>query len=127
MEELVCRMLRGGLRPFEIATRLSLSYDLVQKICRDSGIPYSGRHLTDSEKREIRRLRELEGLPIRTIAGKVGRSKTVVGLVVRRRFLAVQDQGGKQIRPEFLKVPRRCPRHGLVRLWPCVACQADPD
>ncbi|TWU66433.1 helix-turn-helix domain-containing protein [Crateriforma conspicua] len=126
MKDLILSLLQQGKRPFEIANQLSLSYDLVQEICQESGILYPGKHLSDSEKQTIRRLREQEGLPIRAIAIRMGRSKTAVGVHVRRRFEKVQDEGGTEVKPKMLKVPRRCPRHGLVRMWPCVACAADP-
>ena len=126
MEELVLRMLRDGLRLFEIADRISISYDHVQEIASRSGIQYAGKHLSDSQKQEIRRLRELEGLPIRTVAVQLGVSKSTVGRWSRARYLNVQDEGGTEVQPEMLKQAKRCPRHGMVRLWPCIACQADP-
>jgi len=124
MRELVLILLRQGLRPFEITNRLSLPYDVVHKIALGSGIDYPGKHITDEDKQQIRTLRELEGLPIRTIAMQMGIGKSTVGRWSRARFLKVQDEGGKAVAPEALKVPRRCPQHGLVRLWPCVACAA---
>lgn len=124
MRELVLNLLRQDLRPFEIANRLSLPYEAVHEIAIGSGIRYAGKHLTDAEKKQLLNLRELEGLPIRTIATQMGIGKTTVGRWSRDRFLKVQDEGGKAVAPEMLKVPRRCPQHGLVRLWPCVACAA---
>lgn len=126
MRELVLRMLREGLRPFEIAQRLSISYDVVHEIALNSGIRYAGKHLTLNEKNELLRLREIEGLPIRSVALAMGISKTTVGRWSRERYLRVQDDGGTAVTPSMLKVPRGCPRHGLIRLWPCVACAADP-
>lgn len=125
MRELVLQMLRSGKRPFEIARSLSLPYETVHTIASESGIHFPGKHLTEDQKKELRRLRELEGLPIRTIATRMGVSKTTVGRWSRLRYIAIQSEGGK-FQPEMLKVPKRCPRHGLVRLWPCVACNADP-
>lgn len=126
MRDMVLRLLANGERPFEIASRLSVSPWAVRKIARESGLPYGGKHLTPDEKKEIKRLREIEGLPIRTIAARIGKSKSAVGNVSRRQYLKVADQGGTVARPEMLKTPKRCPRHGLMRLWPCVACLADP-
>lgn len=126
MRDLVLYLLRQGLRPFEIANRLSLPYEVVHEIALSSGIRYAGKHLTAEEKQQLQRLRELEGLPIRTIATQMGIGKSTVGRWSRARFLKVQDEGGKAVRPENLKTPKRCPRHGLLRIWPCVACAADP-
>lgn len=126
MRDVVLNLLRQGFRPIQIASKLSLSYEVVHEIAFHSGIRYPGKHMTDAERVEVKRLRELEGLPIRAIAIRTGLSKTTVGNYSRRQFLKIQNQGGNEVAPEFLKVPRRCPRHGLVRLWPCVACAADP-
>lgn len=126
MRDLVLSLLRQGLRPFEIANRLSLPYEVVHEIALHSGIRYAGKHLTPEEKEQLRRLRELEGLPIRKIATQMGIGKSTVGRWSRARFLKVQDEGGKAVRPAELKTPKRCPRHGLMRLWPCVACAAEP-
>jgi hypothetical protein len=126
MRDVVLVLLRQGMRPIQIASRLSLPYEAVHEIAFSSGIRYPGKHMTEAEKAEVKRLRELEGLPIRAIALRIGVSKTTVGNFSRRQFLKVQSQGGDEVAPEFLKVPKRCPRHGLVRLWPCVACAADP-
>ncbi len=120
----IMRMLTDGMRPFQIANQLGLTYEFVHTICFASEIRYAGRHLTQAMKDEIRRLREIEGLPIRKIAQRLGVSKTVVGVWSRRRYLAVQRQGGTTVVPVPLKTPKRCPVHGLVRLWPCVACAA---
>lgn len=126
MREQVLAMLRSGLRPIEIARQMSLPYDVIYGIAKDSGIRFAGKHLTDEEKKEVRRLRELHGYSVRVTARQLGLSKTAVGRLSRARFLKVQDQGGTEVRPQELKKPRRCPRHGLVRIWPCVACAADP-
>jgi transposase len=126
VRDLVIRLLKQGLRPYEIAQKLSVSYDVVHEIAFASGISYPGKHLTTEQKREIQRLRELHGLPIRAVAARLGISKTTAGRWSRARFLAVQDSGGQTVRPQQLKTPKRCPRHGLVLLWPCVACAADP-
>lgn len=126
MRDVVIAMLIEGLRPIEIARRLSQPYEVIHSIAKDSGIRFTGKHLTDDDKKEIQRLRELHGYTVRLTAQELGLSKTAVGRWSRARFLKVQDQGGTEVRPQELKSPRRCPRHGLVRIWPCVACAADP-
>jgi len=126
MREIVLTLLREGLRPIEIARKLSQPYEVVLSIARESGIRFTGKHLTDQEKKEVQRLREIHGYTVRLTARELGLSKTAVGRWSRARFLKVQDQGGTEVRPVELKTPRRCPRHGLVRIWPCVACAADP-
>lgn len=124
MQEQVLRMLESGMRPVAIASALSIPPNQVYWVARKNGIRFTRENLSEEEKEEVRRLREIEGLPIRTVAHAMGRSKSSIGEWARRRFVQVQNEGGSG--PELLKVPKRCPRHGLVRLWPCVACQADP-
>jgi transcription initiation factor TFIIIB Brf1 subunit/transcription initiation factor TFIIB len=43
---------------------------------------------------------------------------------VWRRYQHMID-AGQEFRPKGIRAPRRCPRHGLVRVWPCVACAAE--
>lgn len=43
---------------------------------------------------------------------------------VSRRSRQMTDRGST-FRPKGIRVPRRCPRHGLIKIWPCVACVAE--
>lgn len=124
MQQQVLRMLESGMRPMAIARSLSVSPDSVYWVARKNGFRFTRENLTDEEKAEVQRLREIEGLPIRVVAQRMNRPHSTIGDWARKRFCQVRDEGGTG--PQILKIPRRCPRHGLVRLWPCVACQADP-
>lgn len=124
LREKIHRMLESGLRPIEIARQLSLPYIRIHSIARERGMRFTGKHLTDEEKQEVQRLRELHGYTVRLTAQELGLSKTAVGRASRAQFLKVQDQGGTEVKPEVVKETKRCPIHGRVTLWPCVACAA---
>ncbi len=66
---------------------------------------------------EIRRLIEIEDRGVRETARLLNVSRGTVWRVVMAR----RDTG------EFRRLakPRHCPRHGLVTIWPCVACAAE--
>lgn len=66
-----------------------------------------------------RRLREARHT-LRRIAALCGVSVKSVWLRSRQEL----DRAG-EFRPRGIRVARRCPRHGLVKLWPCVACAAE--
>lgn len=123
LSQILC-MLESGMRPMEIARSLSASPDVVYWVARKHGFRFTRDNLTQEEKAKIRRLRESEGLSVRQIAQQMNRPTSTIGDWARKRFCEVADEGGEG--PKILKEPRRCPRHGLVRLWPCVACLADP-
>lgn len=84
---------------------------------RRRGPPLSAR-----ERRKIERLLGRGRMSQRAIAREVRRAASTVNRVARLVELAT---GRKRFRR--LKKPRRCQRHGWVRLWPCVACEAEAD
>lgn len=118
----VVRRLRRGRRLREVAVELRLPYSLVRSVAAESGEMYAGRQLDPRQQSEIRRRREEEGQSIREIARAMGLPKSKVGRFSRRVFLDVmadEDEVG------FVDAsPRRCPVHGMVTVWPCVACAA---
>ena len=124
MRDVILLMLRSGMRPIQVSREMGLPANLIYRIARTAADRYTGRHLTDEEIAAVNQLRELGGLTIRKTARQLGLSKTAVGRAARARFLKVQDHGGTEVKPEELKVPKRCPVHGRVTLWPCVACAA---
>lgn len=118
----IVRRLRKGRRLREVAVELRLPYSLVRSVAAESGEPYAGRQLDRKQQAEIRRRREDKGQSIREIAREMGLPKSKVGRFARRVFLDVladDDEVGFQD-----SGPQRCPVHGLVTVWPCVACAA---
>lgn len=126
-QQLAVGLLRSGLRPFEVTQRVGLPYKTVQRIAIEHGVRCRGRHLSEAEKAKIRRMREVDGMSLRAIAREMGIGKSTVWVWAQRRLEAVADQGGVVVRPVRVRRPRRCPRHGLLTLWPCVACAAEAN
>ncbi|MDM4015867.1 hypothetical protein [Roseiconus lacunae] len=123
MHREVVRRLRQGRRIREVAVEFRVPYSVVQRIAAESGVKYCGRQLDRSQEAEIRRRREIDGQSIRTIAREMGLPKSKVGRFSRRVYLDViadDDDVGF----EDTTQTRRCPVHGLVTVWPCVACAA---
>ncbi|MEO1529437.1 MAG: helix-turn-helix domain-containing protein [Planctomycetota bacterium] len=124
----VLRMVRRGRRLKDIARELLMPYQYVQAIAADSGEVYAGRQLDDEQRSEIERRRVDEGESIRSIASAMGLPKSKVGRYARRRFLEVeregQDDGVEFVDASTKSEIRRCPKHGRVSVWPCVACAA---
>ena len=116
---------RGGLSVRDISRRTSVTWWRVYKYAKRRGIPlYSKRPpLTPGQQSEAARLVEIEGLSMSSAAQRIGASEMQVWRVVsRRRSDAVAQVG--EFRPKRIRGGRRCPRHGIVYWWPCVACQA---
>ncbi|WP_145176800.1 hypothetical protein [Rubripirellula lacrimiformis] len=117
--------LQDGERLGDIANTLGVTYGTVHAIAIESGIRYSGKHLTAAEKAEVNRQRIIDGRSIRQIAAAMGLPKSKIGRCVQSQFSRVVDTGGTHVSPRNLRRPKRCPEHGLVRLWPCVACEGE--
>lgn len=122
--EIMARLRSGDGRIPEIARELGVSYWTVYEVARRSGLPYIGRHLTAKEKQQIRVLVESDGITGREAAKQIGRAKTTVCRYIAARRQKIVDSVGGSVRPKPTKTPKRCPVHGLVMLWPCVACAA---
>jgi len=118
------RRLQDRERLSDIARSMCIPYPKAARIARESGVPYGGRVISAAENGEILRLRFNDGQSIRHIARTVGISRSYVGRVTKAEIERYADLGGIAVRPLRLAHPRRCPVHGLVRLWPCVACAA---
>ncbi|MGB7325954.1 MAG: hypothetical protein WBD31_13850 [Rubripirellula sp.] len=117
--------LRNGERLGGIANALGVTYGAVHAVAMESGIRYVGRHLTADEKNEVNRQRIIDGRSIRQIAAAMNLPKSKIGRCVQSQFSRVVDTGGTRVSPRKLRSPKRCPEHGLVRLWPCVACEGE--
>lgn len=78
-----------------------------------------GPNVSPAERRNIERQLAKGQLSQRAIARRVRRAASTVNRVAR---LAERRSGRRQFRR--LRKPVRCPRHGWIRLWPCVACTA---
>lgn len=97
-------------------------YTFVRVLAAESEIDYIGRQLDPKQEKEIRRRRDELGQSIREIGREMNLPKSKVGRFVRRVWLDMLDDED-EIGFEDAG-PRRCPVHGLVTVWPCVACMA---
>lgn len=116
--------LKQRKRLAEVARELDLPYTYVQRIARASSVKYVGRRLDPQQIAEVKRLRVQEGLSIRLIARQMNLPKSKIGRACKSMHDKVVDGGGTAVRPMKTKEPMRCPEHGLLTIWPCVACAA---
>jgi transposase-like protein len=109
----------------EVAARFGMTRWQVYAWARKRGLPLRGRWLTAEEKVEIIRLVERQGLPIKRAAAKAGVGRMQAWRLIQNHRDQLLAEATEDLVPKKLAEPRRCPRHGLVRLWPCVACAAE--
>ena len=87
--------------------------------------PKRGRPIDEDRHREVMRLLQETDLSHREIARRVGCSQHAVSYrgrkLAQRRARQVDAVGAFRPREQ----ERRCPVHGAVKLWPCVACMAE--
>lgn len=119
-------LLREGWTVAQIATSLGRSYVTVYGWIRKYEIPMpprSGRRQSKKQRAEIRRLLMSSDLSHKEIAERVGCSKHSVWLRAEEMRKKQTDKAG-DFQPKQSNVAKRCPVHGLVTVWPCVACAA---
>lgn len=102
---------RGIRRSKSTAHRLAVQHGIAARRRRE--LPKR----TDAQIR--RRLRQARHT-LRRIAALLGVSVKSVW----RRSREQVDRAG-DFRPRGIRTARRCPKHGLMKLWPCVACAAE--
>lgn len=115
----------GGMSVRQISSRTGVTWWRVYKYARRHGIALWTKRppLTTGQQAEAARLVEVDGLTMAAAAQRIGASEMQVWrLLVRRRDEALARAG--EFRPKRLRQGRRCPRHGIVHVWPCVACHA---
>jgi AraC-like DNA-binding protein len=125
----------------EAGERLGCSATHVYRLAKRLGVTDRRRHSARHRRDEIHQMRS-EGLQYREIAARVGCAVRTVQSIVRdyeRHRIAEElglDDSGPFTRQHWgelannceepLEVkPYRCPKHGLMRLRPCVACLAE--
>lgn len=119
-------MIRGGHSIPAVADHFGMSRWQIYKWARRKNIPIRGCQMTTAKKNTIIRLVEVDGLSIKRAATAAGVGRMQAWrLIQRRRERQLQQGTDDDFEPVSLKQPRRCPRHGMVTLWPCVACAAE--
>ena len=124
MRRRIVDRLKRGRRLRAIAEEMRVPYQFVRQVAAESGLVYVGRQLDSRQEREIRERRDECGESIRTIASEMGLPKSKVGRFCRRTYLDVVADGADEGFEVEETTTRRCPKHGLVNVWPCVACAA---
>lgn len=116
-------LLAQGVSQRQAAQRLSLTPSRVHRLKRRHGLTARPWRLTREERRRIGRLIR-EGLTPREIAARVARARRTIELLRRHldeRLAARPVEKGAIV---FREREERCPVHGRVSVWPCVACAA---
>lgn len=81
------------------------------------------RHIyTDREKKEVIRMAVSEGLGVPQICRRTGISQSTVYEILKRQ--RNQPSRRNDVSFRHLRKAQRCPAHGLITTWPCVACEA---
>lgn len=101
------------------ATRAATGVSLYSLYHLRAHIRFRGAALTPRERQNIERLLRQGKMTQRAIARRSNRALGTVNNVARRAEL----RSGRK-RFKRLRRPVRCPKHGLIYLWPCVACEA---
>lgn len=90
-------------------------------VCRRHGIRYPNRHASDDEIARAIRCVTIDGMTMSAAAATVGISRSAVHRYVCQRRRAYSTQGLSFVPLDV--APYRCPRHGIVRVSPCIACE----
>lgn len=84
-----------------------------------------GRRLSKRTLAEIRRLLMREGCtPVEIQRRLKLRSRTTIYCLLAEMRRAEEKKAG-EFQPRETSEVRRCPKHGLLTVWPCVACEAE--
>lgn len=130
----ITRMIAARVRRGESLERIArtarISYCRVRTLAVKAKIRYRGRKPNAAQiKAAIAAVRS-QGKTFRQAAEMCEMSRTAVHRYVNKRRQAAIDRAGdvqfQDGNREFSKHKRswRCPEHGLVTVWPCVACAA---
>lgn len=126
---IVDRIRRRGdaLSTMARATGVSTSY--LASLARQAGIRYKHQHQSTAAIARAVSLVVDDGLTVREASRQSGLSKTSVHrFVLKRRKKAVDAAGKFKFETSERGAPKpkswRCPEHGPVTVWPCVACVA---
>lgn len=124
--EVIKIFLNEGWTVGQIAASLGKSYVTIYQAIRKNNIAmpnYSGRRMKKEQRRLVRKLLLTTDMTHSQIAETVGCSKHAVWLRAQEMRKSQTDKAG-DFQPTTLAEPKRCKVHGLVNIWPCVACSA---
>jgi lambda repressor-like predicted transcriptional regulator len=105
-----------------ISRATGISLKRLIKVCRSNGVRYPYQQATPEQIAAAIRAVLTHGLSIRAASGEVGISKSSVHRYVSRRRRRIVRKAGA-FQPVSV-APYRCPRHGVMAMSPCPACEA---
>lgn len=109
-----------------IAIKVGKTANVVYKHARKRGVPRRLPAVSPLARMQILALLMATNMSYACIARLVRVSKATVGRVAKDiRSRQMRRLGDFQ--PDESKAVKRCPIHGLVNVWPCVACAADQN
>jgi predicted DNA-binding protein (UPF0251 family) len=118
---LIADRVKRGHSLGQIAHALRVSNKKLIALARKAKIRYKHRRATTKQIEAAVRAVVDEGLTFRASAERHGMSKTAVHRFVQRRRNKAVDAAGDLV---IEKRKWRCPEHGWVSVFPCVACAA---
>lgn len=109
-----------------IALKVGRTPNVIYKHARKRGVPRRLPSVSPLARKQILALLMATNMSYAGIARLVRVSKATVGRVAKHiRHRQMRRLG--EFQPEESKAVKRCPIHGLVNVWPCVACAADQN
>jgi hypothetical protein len=108
----------------QIAQRAGLTYWETYRRARRAGAPLRSAHLSARQRLVVVEKLLTTNARYGEIAAAARCSRSTVckiAIDLRRR----QSKRAGDFQPQQLTKPRRCPVHGPVTIWPCVACNAN--
>ena len=112
---------RSGHTLIEISRTTRINKKVLAALARHAKIRYKHQHPSRQQMKAAVDAVVKEGMTFRAAAVAVGMSRSAVHRLVQRARARVVDSAGP------LKVEQRewrCPVHGRLKVWPCVACAA---
>jgi hypothetical protein len=126
--ERIAKLLAEGKTIEQIAGEVGLSYWMVHYAIRKNNMqlpPATQWRLPAQTARLIRRMILHTNLGPSEIATKLQlRSRMPIYRIIWKMREKAERQGADEQFEPVATSPKRCPVHGMVTVWPCVACAA---
>lgn len=120
----VAHLAEMGLPYKMIAREVGVNSNIAYKTARQRGVPRRLPIVSPISRMQIIALLLSTNMSYAHVARLVRVSKATVGRVAKDiRHRQLRRSG--EFHPEPTKSAKRCPKHGLLKVWPCVACAAE--
>lgn len=118
---MLAERVRRGHTLIEISRSTKIAKKVLAALARHAKIRYKHQHPTAEQQKAAVKAVVVEGLTFRAAATKVGMSRSAVHrLVQRQRNKQIDSAGAFKVETRHW----RCPIHGALTVYPCVACAA---